>query len=116
MEEYSNRFKLVRDFLGEIQEEIGERCNVSFSLGPEKTGMLISFQANDEIPENRAIEVNFEARDFKNSGMHERATFQQIVEYSQDYAEKLKNMDEEELEQLDDNSEIVETEDDQIIE
>lgn len=110
-----NRLAISREYLAELKNEIGYGAAVHLAVG-ETTQMLVTFPGHQEIDDSKAVEVNFEAKDFKNAQMYENATKSQIVEFVQDFAERAINDESDQRGSEEPQDEIVESEGNEIIE
>lgn len=77
-----NRFKLTKDFLSEVQSEIGKECAVSASYGPEGFSFILSFHNNENIDDEEFIQVDFDESDFQDSEVYENSIIEQLKDYT----------------------------------
>lgn len=76
-----NRFKFTREFLSDLQEEIGEGSTVSFSYGPNGFTMLVSFHDHPDVEDEEMLNVEFEDSDFQDSEVYEESVIEEVRNY-----------------------------------
>lgn len=80
-----NGYKQVYDFLESLRNKIGNGATVSYSVGPNGPGMLISFHESEDLQTVKAVEVDFDQEDFSD----EERTTNQIVTYLNEYVSEI---------------------------